>query len=393
LPISDFETQLFWQATLFAARSFPEYVNPRLIGLCIVTKDGRIRACSPQLTRPRKQIQIRRVSLMTSNSDWNSATSGTVVAYFTSGEDAQRAINELMDGGFSIKEIGAAFHSASTSSFRDSAAAQINDNPPSTIGSVGSGSGISGATSDTSGVTPSGLSTGAGTVTSGAGRPGPIPGSEIPDSLPTNIPSTLKSSTAATLHDDPINQSRVVRDTTVIGSYPATGTSHEHTDEGASWWDKLKHLFSGEQTERDVQIRREAVGEKGSSNFGTGEGHLGTYPEFDYPLYGSAFESSFTSMGIPSEHAQRLAAEIGRGGAIVTVNAGLRNTEAESILERNHGRIRYEAEAFTKDETRETGPEAARIRVFGHVQRVYPSHIPGYEPEKVRLDLPTRRAS
>jgi hypothetical protein len=98
-------------------------------------------------------------------------------------------------------------------------------------------------------------------------------------------------------------------------------------------------------------------------------------------------------MGIPSEHAQRLAAEIGRGGAIVTVNAGLRNTEAESILERNHGRIRYEAEAFTKDETRETGPEAARIRVFGHVQRVYPSHIPGYEPEKVRLDLPTRRAS
>jgi len=43
---------------------------------------------------------------MTSNTDWNSSTSGTVVAYFTNGEDAQNAINALMDEGFAINDIG-----------------------------------------------------------------------------------------------------------------------------------------------------------------------------------------------------------------------------------------------------------------------------------------------
>ncbi len=328
---------------------------------------------------------------MTSTNDSNSSTSGTVVAYFTDGEDAQRAINELVDEGFPISDIGAAFHSTLTAGHRSSATS--NDSTPSTIGSVGSGPGISGVTSDTSGVTPAGLSTGAGTMTSGAGRPGPIPGSEIPGNLPTNIPSTLKSSTAAPLYDDPINQSRVVRDVTATGTYPATGTFLEHTDEGASWWDKLKHLFSGEHTETDGSERREAIAEKGSSNFGTGEGHLGTYSEFDYPLHGSAFESSFTGMGIPREQAQRLVADIGRGGAIVTVNAGSRNSEAENILERNHGRIRYEADTFTRHDALETGSEDARIRVFGHVQRIYPSQVPGYQPDEIRPDLPTRKAS
>src|SRR5271170_6274955 len=175
---------------------------------------------------------------MTSNRDWSSSINGTVVAWFKSGEDAQRAINELVDKGFAIKDIGAAFHSSNTSSFRGHAPSPVDESTFSTMGSVGSGSGVSGAISDTSGVTPSGLSTGAGTVISGAGRPGPIPGAEIPASLPTNIPSTLNSSTVAPLYDDPINQSRVVRDTTVTGSYPATHTSHGRTDGGASWWDK-----------------------------------------------------------------------------------------------------------------------------------------------------------
>src|SRR5271165_1285926 len=244
---------------------------------------------------------------MTSNSDWNSSINRTVVAFFTNGEDAQRAIHELVDEGFPIKDIGAAYHSASASGVRGSSAITVNDSTPSTIGSVGSGSGISGATSDTSGVTPSGLSTGAGSVISGAGRPGPIPGSEIPGDLPTNIPSTLKSTTAAPLYDDPINQSTAVRETSVTGSYPVTSTFHENTGEGASWWDKLKHLFSGEHAEADAPVRREAAAEKSSNNFGTGEGHLGTYSEFDYPLYGSAFESSFTGMGIPQEHARHFA--------------------------------------------------------------------------------------
>ena len=102
---------------------------------------------------------------MTSNRDLNSSTSGTVVAWFESGEDVQRAIDELLNEGFPVNEIGAAFHSGASASALSSGspARPFIDDTPSTIGDVGSGTTISGASSDTSGVTPSGLSTGSGT--------------------------------------------------------------------------------------------------------------------------------------------------------------------------------------------------------------------------------------
>jgi hypothetical protein len=329
---------------------------------------------------------------MTRNRDLNSSTGGTVVAWFDSGEDAQRAIDELLNEGFPVNEIGAAFHSAASASALSSGSPVrpfIHDTP-STIGNVGSGTTISGASSDTSGVTPSGLSTGSGTGTSGASRPGPIPGSEIPSDLPTNIPSTLRSSTRAPMSDYFLDQSRVdeprvVRSTTVP---VARDLDEENQDEGPSWWDKLKHIFSGEET--DVRTRRKAVAD---NSFGTGKGRLQTYPESDYPYSGSAFETSFTGMGIPQAYAQRLAQEIGRGGAIVTVNAGGLNAKAERILEQNHGRIRYEADTVANDETWETGPENARVQIFGHVQRVYPGNVSGSVPGSVRPDIPTRKAS
>ena len=324
---------------------------------------------------------------MTSNRDLNSSTSGTVVAWFESGEDAQRAIDELLNEGFPVNEIGAAFHSgASASALRSGSPARLFiDETSSTIGDVDSGT-ISGASSDTSGVTPSGLSTGSGTGASGASRLGPIPGSEVPSDLPTNIPSTLRSSTSAPMSDYFLDQSRVDQPR-MVGSTTvpvARGLDEENQDEGPSWWDKLKHIFSGEET--DVRTRRKAVAD---NSFGTGEGYLQTYPESDYPYSGSAFETSFTGMGIPQAYAQRLAQEIGRGGAIVTVNAGGLNARAERILEQNHGRIRYEAETVANDETWETGPENARVQIFGHVQRVYPGNVSG----SVRPDIPTRKAS
>jgi hypothetical protein len=178
-----------------------------------------------------------------------------------------------------------------------------------------------------------------------------------------------------------VDQPRMVGSTTVP---VARGLDEENQDEGPSWWDKLKHIFSGGET--DVRTRRKAVAD---NSFGTGEGYLQTYPESDYPYSGSAFETSFTGMGIPQAYAQRLAQEIGRGGAIVTVNAGGLNARAERILEQNHGRIRYEAETVANDETWETGPENARVQIFGHVQRVYPGNVSG----SVRPDIPTRKAS
>jgi hypothetical protein len=300
---------------------------------------------------------------MTSSGDWNSSTSDTVVAYFSNAEDAQNVINELVDNGFPINDIGAAFHGASSTlatGISTSSPVRLCHDDLSTLGSVGSGAGESGAESDTSGVTPAGLSTGAGAGFAGASRPRPIPGSEIPAALPANIPSTLRSSTTAPIAENAETRSAFVSAQHVL---------HERRmDVHTSWWDKLKHLFSGE-SEAGASARREPVSDSGR-NFGTGKGNLGISSEFDYPYSGAAFESSFVGMGIPQQDARRLAGEIRRGGAIVTVSAGLLNADADRILERNHGRIRYE-DAFV-DEGWELGSETARVQIFGRLQRVYP---------------------
>jgi len=309
---------------------------------------------------------------MTSNSDWNTETGGTVVAYFSNSDDAQNAINELIDEGFPISEIGAAFHSTRTMSAAPTGAPSrpYRDEFP-TMGSTASGAGVSGAESDTSGVTPAGLSTGAGTGFTGASRPGPIPGSEIPDNLPNEVPSSLRSSSTA-----PISES-----TGVTPAYsPAVERAAYREDRSqpeASWWDKLKHLFSGE-SRTDPSVRRAPGAEAGSRKFGTGEGELGIAPENDYQYSSAAFESSFNGMGISQERSRRLATDIRRGGAIVTVNAGSNIAGAEKILERNNGRIRYESAGAT-EEALDTTSGPARIRIYGRVQRIYPGYMESSE--------------
>jgi hypothetical protein len=96
-------------------------------------------------------------------------------------------------------------------------------------------------------------------------------------------------------------------------------------------------------------------------------------------------------MGVPESRSRSLSNFIRRGGAVVTVNAGSRQTEAENILERHHGQIREESGSLTQDEALTTG-SPSRVQVFGHVQRVYPGYIssgPGY----ISPDQPTRKAS
>lgn len=236
-----------------------------------------------------------------------------VAGYFAKAEDANQAIRELMDEGFRLSEIGAAFHSGdsqgggsgqgpSSSSTATAAAAPSERNP-----GPGEEEGDfplrseenrelhpAGAASDTEAVSPWGLFTGGGTPFAGASRPGPIPGSEIPRDLPRDVPSEFDSS----------RESRA--------------SSH--------------------------------------------------------PYSNSAFENSFAGMGIPAEHSQRLARELRGGGAVVTVKAGSRASEAESIMERNRGRIRYGAAPLQMETVRESG---GRVDVFGEVHRVYPGYVPG----------------
>ena len=345
---------------------------------------------------------------MTSTGDWNDTRSVTVVAYFSSDEDAQNAINELVDEGFPVDEIGAVFHSrggaagAGSEAGTTSSPTRSHHDEMTQFGSTGSAAGTAGAESNTSGVTPAGLSTGMGTGFTGPQRPGPIPGSEIPSSIPSELPSGLESSDKPPVY----GQTQPDLDSSYAGggltASPASteydrareASSERCTSSGESWWDKVKHLFSG-----DTGKKRKPRSDKGAASFGTGERQLGVASEYDYPYSGSAFESSFCSMGIPESRSRRLASFIRRGGAIVTVVTESRQAEAERILERNHGRIKEESESLAQDESWGTGSEASRVQVFGRVQRVYPGYIssePGYissdQPAR-SSDQPTRKAS
>jgi hypothetical protein len=163
------------------------------------------------------------------------------------------------------------------------------------------------------------------------------------------------------------------------GSSPSTETVADD-----SWWDKLKHVFGG--GEHRETSRREPVSEKDALNYGTGEGHLPVSPGSNYSYSGSAFESSFSGMGIPQEHSRRLSRDLQRGGAVVTVRAGSRNATAEAVMERNNGVIRYESASATGETNWESGQQPQRVEVFGEIHRVYP----GYVPEE---DVRSRKAS
>ncbi len=325
------------------------------------------------------------------SSSWDSSTSGTknvVAGYFISGDDAHRAINELMDEGFQASQIGAAFHSGTGvdnprrsvpvgSDFSVGSKEGSSENDIPMRSPVEPGSTPSGAASDTSAVNPSGLSTGGGTGIAGAGRPGPIPGSDIPGNLPTNIPSDIPSELASDTYNRAFAGTGSGR--TEGGNFPATGGFHatraerrDATRDNGSWWDKLKHFF-GDQT-TDASAKRQPVSDKSSLNYGTGEGHLGTYP--DYAYSGTAFERSFSGMGIPQDHARRLSRELRRGGAVVTVKAGSMNSTAEAIMERNHGIIRYESASAADQDIWDKDNQDARVEIFGEVHRVYPGYVP-----------------
>jgi hypothetical protein len=269
----------------------------------------------------------------------------TVAGYFSSGEDAHRAINELMQEGFSATEIGAAFHSGTSGRRSSGATAEADENvniPPA--GRADSTSG--GAASGTERVFPWGLQTGGGTVFAGASQPGPIPGSELPSDLPRDIPSELAS--------DSGNRA---------SSTPRTTSAAEST--------------SG---------KRESASEKEALNYGTGEGHLPLSSNYNYPYSGSAFESSFSGMGIPQEHSRRLSRDLRGGGAVVTVRAGSRNATAEAVMQRNNGVIRYESAPATGEAAWESGAQEPRVDVFGEMHRVYPGYVPGE-------DVRSRKAS
>lgn len=282
-----------------------------------------------------------------------------VVGYFSDGADAYRAINELIDEGFSASEIGAAFRTRRGNVERLERPERgtvgeirgIGERNPALTGSVG------GPGSHDQAVTPAGLAPGAGAAFPAASKPGPIPGGEVPETLPHDLPVTLKHDLPSTLKPEesaPMAAS---------GTFPATGVNCEarRTNEG-SWSARLKNIFGGEDIETTGGPR---LATNSSLKFGTGEGHLGVYPEYEYSE--QAFEGSFMRLGLGADEARGLSGELNRGGAVVSVAAMNRASLAEAIVERNHGRICFE--------TIQAGPDEsdgdASVEVYGALRSCY----------------------
>lgn len=239
-----------------------------------------------------------------------------IIGYFADGADAFRALNELIDEGFQTSEMGAAFRTQRATAGRldrnpeNAGVRELAERNPATSGSVG------GPASHDEAVTPAGLAPGSGNAFPAPVGPGPIPGGELPSDLPHDLPRTLPTEAELSVTE---------------GARPANPRGEMRAQRQEGWREGVNRVF---RDDRDRGARRNSANLK----FGTGEGHLFSGIEYS----ASTFESAFADMGLTPDEVSSLSGEFGRGGAVLTVFASHRASLAEAILERNHGRIRFD---------------------------------------------------
>lgn len=263
-----------------------------------------------------------------------------VVGYFAAGEDASRAVNELIDEGFDRSQIGAAFRprSVEVEGLEPNAAAggirELAERNPATSGSVG------GPASHDEAVQPAGLAPGAGNAFPAPVGPGPIPGGEIPSTLPhqlrRELPSEEELAAEGSRYSGPRGEGRAQRQ--------------------EDWRDAVNRSFA-EAPERGARPSGES-----NLKFGTGEGHLFADNNYSEP----EFENSFMGMGLSPADARGFSGSLSRGGAVVSVSPTDRAYLAEAILERNHGRVRFEEPIGDGEAIQDS-----RVRVYGRLRSYY----------------------
>ena len=296
----------------------------------------------------------------------NPGTESIIAGYFQSGEDAHRAINALLDEGFLPTQIGAAFHTGATPPVSGTEAVSAREYPDDSFrkglgttlheGTTESQDSQGGPSSDTTAVQPSGLSTGSGSPILGAGKPGPISGSDLSHlGLRSELPHELGHDTLGSMPSQ-------VSPATGLGSVTAAPSHAAASDN--SWTSKLKHLFSSKDSEKQSPLVSDE-----SQNFGTGEGHMGVTPSLGLPYSQADFASSTTRAGVPEDDSRHLSHHLSRGGAVVTVSSTGRSIEVEKIFERHHGQVRFASSTF--DDAPVSGSDA-RVEVFGHLEHHYP---------------------
>lgn len=173
------------------------------------------------------------------------------------------------------------------------------------------------------------------------------------------------------------------------GSYTGTSTIEGNTvvretdDNGPSTWDKIKSWFSGEDVEpyADERLDRNAAQREvipPSERYD--EGYDDT----------SDLHGSFTAMNIPQDRARYFSHRFGRSrnGAVVTVVAGDRKAEAESILQRYNADFGENASGYdysqqeegayrTEDNrrTKNVNDTPGNIQLLGEVLRVHKDRV------------------
>ena len=266
------------------------------------------------------------------------ASSTAVVGYFATGDAAHRAINALIDNGFSAAEIGAAFHVGAHTGETQRVAnvgGSLREGLGTThVGKISDSNSLSSAASGSNAVQFGVLGPGSGTPMDAGHKPGPISGSDLTN---TGLPSELKST-----------------------------LPHEADLADQSWSTRLDPVFRGSHG------TAKAAPTKESQNFGTGEGSLNLSGTVPYSR--EHFERSFSAYGAKPEHARSLSERIGHGGAVVTVHATERGEEAERILEAHGGAVRFSPESIHESYGDRTVTDAG-VEVFGTLGRDYPSRV------------------
>lgn len=278
---------------------------------------------------------------MTNVESERGADDRVIVGYFADGANAYRAINELMDEGFDRSEIGAAFRPLAADVGRIKPEAEtggvreLAERNPATSGSVG------GAASHDQAVQPAGLAPGSGNAFPAPVGPGPIPGGELPRTLPHDLRHQLPT------------------DEELAAQGARSGNSRREAPAGPTedWREGVDRAFAD-----DSERGSRPAGSSSNLKFGTGEGHLFSDNDYLEP----EFENSFVGMGLSSADARGFSGSLSRGGAVVSVSPADRAYLAEAILERNHGRVRFEEPVSGGQILGEP-----RVRVYGRLRNYY----------------------
>ncbi len=134
---------------------------------------------------------------------------------------------------------------------------------------------------------------------------------------------------------------------TGTASTTTTSAGTRTKEKAESTWDKIKSWFSGDEPEPYENERPR----------GDLAGREVVDPDAAYGYGSSDLDGSFRSLDIPEERSRYFSHRLGRGsdGAVVTVNAGTRRSEAEDILTEYGGDLGANASTYDYGNTGYSG--------------------------------------